>query len=253
MYLNFEEISYAITFKELFDKLNISYEEKNGELKSVVNGQTYIVSLKKNLFFSPTNRALKGSVINFLSVYNGVSLREAALYLKTEFLKPPEGQGGAKVPDLELKYHPFLNDYGISEEMALKFGAGYCSKGIMKGRIAIPIFDQNGVKVAYAGRAVKEDQKPLYLFPKGYKNDYIFNLHRLPDLNYALVFPDPLEAIKHDQEFLDRTLSLLSPNASDAQIEALGQIKKVLLIHKQGDNIGLRLLKKTYVKVMNEL
>ena len=66
---------------------------------------------------------------------------------------------------------------------------GYCSRGLLKGRIAIPIHDEKGSLVAYAGRwatspsAGRPEEAPVnepkYKLPKGFhKSLVVFNLHR---------------------------------------------------------------------------
>ena len=64
------------------------------------------------------------------------------------------------VLDLKLKLdheHPFLAERGITPEVAEAFGIGFADRGIMKDRIAIPIHNERGELVAYAGRYAKED------------------------------------------------------------------------------------------------
>jgi len=48
--------------------------------------------------------------------------------------------------------HPYLAERGLSPETVAAFGLGYCSRGILAGRIAIPIHDAAGRLIAYAGR-----------------------------------------------------------------------------------------------------
>ena len=51
--------------------------------------------------------------------------------------------------------HPYLAKRGLSPELVAAFGLGYSSRGIMAGRICIPIHDAAGNLVAYAGRAMR--------------------------------------------------------------------------------------------------
>ncbi|MEQ9135738.1 MAG: CHC2 zinc finger domain-containing protein [Thalassobaculum sp.] len=75
--------------------------------------------------------------------------------------------------------HDLVQALGISPETCEFFGAGFAPKGIMRGRLAIPIHDLNGDLVAYCGRAVKDDQTPLLVFPKEFEPSlYVFNLHQ---------------------------------------------------------------------------
>ena len=77
--------------------------------------------------------------------------------------------------DFELKHldptHPYLLNRGFSAETIRHFGLGFCSKGLMKDRIAIPLHDHEGKLIGYAGRLVDDalisDANPRYLFPSG--------------------------------------------------------------------------------------
>ena len=60
--------------------------------------------------------------------------------------------------------HPYLEERGLTTETLVDFGAGFCAKGMMAGRIAIPIHNPNGEVVAYAGRYAGEPDKDT---PKG--------------------------------------------------------------------------------------
>ena len=56
----------------------------------------------------------------------------------------------------------------ISRETAETFGVGYFSgKGSMSGRIVIPIHNEHGELVAYAGRTIDESA-PRYKLPAGF-------------------------------------------------------------------------------------
>ncbi len=75
--------------------------------------------------------------------------------------------------DFELKgldpSHPYLKERGFTAETIAHFGLGYCGKGLMQGRIAIPLHDQHGKLIGYAGRLVDDSAidefHPKYKFP----------------------------------------------------------------------------------------
>ena len=48
--------------------------------------------------------------------------------------------------------HPYLLHRGFTPETIRTFGLGCCNRGMLQGRIAIPIHDGKGELVAYAGR-----------------------------------------------------------------------------------------------------
>lgn len=73
------------------------------------------------------------------------------------------GDPGAQenpVLTFELKVdpkHPYLKERGLKKETIEVFGLGFCSRGLMKDRIAIPIHNKDGELVAYCGRWPGED------------------------------------------------------------------------------------------------
>jgi DNA primase len=74
--------------------------------------------------------------------------------------------------DFELRSdpdHPYLKERGFSDETIMHFGLGFCNRGLMAGRVVIPLRDQQGQLIGYAGRFTRDDQigekVPKYLFP----------------------------------------------------------------------------------------
>jgi DNA primase len=65
--------------------------------------------------------------------------------------------------------HPYLKDHGFTDETIHHFGLGFCSRGMLAGRIAIPLHDAAGTLVGYAGRLADDEaidaEHPKYLFP----------------------------------------------------------------------------------------
>jgi DNA primase len=86
----------------------------------------------------------------------------------------------------ELKHldpeHPYLTERGLTPETIATFGIGYhAGKGTMHGRIVIPIHNESGELVAYAGRWPGDppEGEPKYKFPSNFhKSLVLFNLHR---------------------------------------------------------------------------
>ncbi len=76
--------------------------------------------------------------------------------------------------------HPYVSARGLSlETTAARFEIGYyAGPGIMTGRLAIPIHDEQGRLVAYCGRSVASEV-PRYKLPAGFrKSAVLFNYHR---------------------------------------------------------------------------
>ena len=95
-------------------------------------------------------------------------------------------EGVNKPLTFELKLdpeHPYLEERCVDLETINHFGIGFCGRGMMKDRVCIPIHDENGELVAYAGRwannDVPDDVEKYMLPPKFAKSKVLFNLHRV--------------------------------------------------------------------------
>lgn len=79
--------------------------------------------------------------------------------------------------------HPYLAEQGVTQETITTFGLGYHDgRGIMHGRIVIPIHDEHGQLIAYADRWPGDDPpegEPKYKFPPHFRKSLVlYNLHR---------------------------------------------------------------------------
>jgi DNA primase len=99
--------------------------------------------------------------------------------------------------DFELKgldqSHPYLLKRGFTKETIAGFGLGYCWRGLLRERLAIPLSDREGRLVGYAGRLVDDtaisEENPKYRFPgrrrhKGVVHDFrksllVYNADRI--------------------------------------------------------------------------
>jgi DNA primase len=106
---------------------------------------------------------------------------------------PPEEGAPEEQVNAPLKFafkhldtrHPYLlQDRGLKEATIDAFGMGHHSgRGIMQNRICIPIHNEQGELVAYAGRWPADEGWPAgsdkYQLPPGFrKSRVLFNLHR---------------------------------------------------------------------------
>src|ERR1035438_446299 len=90
--------------------------------------------------------------------------------------------------------HPYLTqERGLTLETIVDFGIGFCSKGMMADRIAIPIHNVKSEVVAYAGRFPGEpaEDTPKYKLPAGFrKMQELFNIDRARSEQGPLVIVD---------------------------------------------------------------
>src|SRR5262249_16299362 len=102
---------------------------------------------------------------------------------------PPETTEEQVNPPLKFTFkhldnrHPYLTqDRGLTEATIDFFGLGHhAGKGIMQNRVVIPIHNEQGALVAYAGRSPGDppEGEGKYKFPPNFhKSLVLFNLHR---------------------------------------------------------------------------
>jgi DNA primase len=113
-----------------------------------------------------------GYLIALTAHVKQLGLRDAALELHSHFRAgaPPKAPGrpqeAARAPSEGFQGLDYLeadNDavqaLGIPVEVAQALGIGYAKKGIMRGRICIPLRDASGKLVAYCGYSPSADPK----------------------------------------------------------------------------------------------
>jgi DNA primase len=172
------------------------------------NSPSFSANLEKGIF-QCFGCGAHGNVLDFAILMSGGSpddaddIRKTALHLQKTFGVPQVEQSKApkqerteakadvvpalvNVPlDFELKTldfnHPYLRTRGFTDATIKDFGLGYCAKGYLAGRIAIPLYDRQGRLVGYAGRIVDDslisEENPRYKFPgertrKGVKHQF---------------------------------------------------------------------------------
>ena len=66
--------------------------------------------------------------------------------------------------------HAWFSENNLSQKAVEHFGLGYCARGVLKGRIAIPLHDLDGQLVGYAGLLLDPDEasidNPLVKYPE---------------------------------------------------------------------------------------
>jgi DNA primase len=183
--------------------------------------RTFSANLERGIWQCFSCKA-SGNALDFIAAMMGLNpskadeLRQAAQKAKETFLGngelglefqpakpkveevPPEPPvEGARVLvneplDFELQSldpgHPWFAEKKISRETVEHFGLGYCKRGWLKGRIAIPLRNGDGKLVGYAGRllddAAASEDNPLYAFPKARMHKGVMYEFRVSDLLY---------------------------------------------------------------------
>jgi DNA primase len=119
--------------------------------------------------------------------------------------------------------HAYLTERGLTPETVAEFGIGYCGKGVMSGRIAIPIQNAEGQLVGYSGRwpGVPPEQRPKYRLPDGFKKSAeVFNLARAlkePPDQPLIIVEGFFDVMKLWQLGVRKCVALMGSSLSTAQ------------------------------------
>lgn len=199
--------------------------------------------------------------------------RESASATREPSPKPaPTAEPSA--PNKPLKFrleklerdHPYLAERGLTLETLVDFGVGYCAKGMMAERIAIPIHNPQGEVVAYAGRFPGEpgEDTPKYKLPQGFRKSLeLYNLDRAikePAEQSLVIVEGFFSCMKFHQMGFRKVVALMGSTLSEAQEELLRQhtspkTRIVVLLDEDEagrngrDDLAVRLAKFAYVKI----
>lgn len=126
--------------------------------------------------------------------------------------------------------HPYFAQRELDAATIAEFGLGYASRGMMKGRICIPICDEDGQLVAYAGRWAGADEdipagEDKYKLPAGFQKTLVlFNLHRVRQSAPAiseLVVVEGYFSVMRLHELGIPAVALMGSSIADGQIALL--------------------------------
>jgi hypothetical protein len=226
-------------------------------------------------------------VLDFVAIMASCSIRDAALNLRDWFLNsaspsPPiekgsdtSGEPAAKIDDDQNKpltfslreidhAHPYLIQRGITVETAQTFGTGlFSGRGLMRDRVVIPIHNECGELVAYAGRSI-DATEPKYKLPVGFKKSAeLFNLHRALEASKEssariVVCEGFFDCMKVYQAGVRAVVGLMGSSLSDLQETVLKKFARVILF-LDGDEAGRgaaqtiasRLIHHTFVRLVD--
>jgi DNA primase len=234
-----------------------------------------------------------GNVLDFVAVMESCTVRDAALKLQSWFMSgeaagengaaaaparaversEPVGESasagnGGVVVNAPLPFtlrdvdssHPYLATRGIGRETAEEFSVGFFpGKGMMAGRVVIPIHNAAGELVAYAGRALDDATEPRYKLPAGFDGSReLYNYYRARKTartGTVVVVRGFFSAMAVHQAGFLPVVALMGFSLSDAQADLLGAFDRVLLMLGGGEagaeataNAAARLVPRCFVR-----
>ena len=162
--------------------------------------------------------------------------------------------------------HPYLRERGLTKETVIDFGIGFCAKGMMADRIAIPIHDPQGEVVAYAGRfpGNAPGDTPKYKLPQGFRKSLeLFNIDRAlkePPEGPLVIVEGFFDCMMLHQNGCRKSVALMGSSMSAAQEELIrkstdSRIQIILMLDEDEagragrEDIAMRLAKFAFVKI----
>jgi len=160
--------------------------------------------------------------------------------------------------------HSYIKKRGIKEETAEHFGIGFFyGKGSMADRLVIPIHNEEGELIAYAGRAVDDKVEPKYKVPAGFRKSLVlFNYHRVKssvNRGVVIVTEGFFDSMKIYQAGFPYVIALMGCEMSEAQenllIEHFDEVVIMLDADESGrsaaSQIASRIVRKLFVRIVD--
>lgn len=301
-WVDFKAVKAAVSLQMVLNRYDINWLRKSGQelrgrcpIHKGEGDRTFHVNVTKGAFncFSCKHR---GNVLDFVAAMEQCSVRDAALKLRDWFGVGETGPVKSSLPatpkvaaalpqavgdlhNLPTCINPPLafqlnvnsaHEYGLSrglnKETLDYFGAGVCqSRGMFAGRFVIPLHDEQGRLVGYAGRSITGSE-PKYLLPsreKGfYKSHLLFNLHRVVKevgADDPVILVEGCFGVMWLRQAGYAALALLGSALSEQQEQLLADHFERLVLLFDGDEAGraatqdclIRLARRFFVRVID--
>jgi DNA primase len=250
--------------------------------------ETFIIQTVKNIWTCQSSSCVDGrsgkkggNILDFVALMENCSIRDAAVKLRDWFLvtnaNPESRKGSDSTPapnsntddegeNKPLAFslqgidheHPYLQQRGVKEGFARDFGIGFFpGKGLMSGRVVIPIHNERGELVAYAGRAIDQTE-PKYKLPAGFKKSAVlFNLHRVVR-DTVIIVEGFFDCLKVNQAGYIEVVALMGSSLSARQEELLRVFEDIIILldgdaagREAAKEIASRLVSSHFVRVVS--
>lgn len=294
-WIDFKELRSKLKFEEVLAHYGVEVRRKGEQHLGFCplpghsgsrRSPSFSANLERGIFHCFGCHA-KGNILDFAALMEGEKLegrglKKVALKLR-EVFKIEQGdksprESGKKQPsapveeqrelpalvnqplDFELKgldrSHPYLLDRGFTQETIAYFGLGYCERGSLAGRVAIPLHDTEGRLVGYAGRVVDDAaitaDNPRYRMPSKRERDgsafefkkglFLYNGHRVRSPSDNLIAVEGFPSVWWlRQNGFPRAVATMGAECSEEQEDLLVSLVSpagTLWVMPDGDKAG---------------
>ncbi|MCU7866444.1 MAG: hypothetical protein KZQ92_21020 [Candidatus Thiodiazotropha sp. (ex Lucinoma borealis)] len=176
MYIDFQALKEAVSIEQVAGMLGIDLSETIGQWRGPCphckegGERTLAITPGKGFYCFTASKG--GDCIALAAHILNVPVKDAAVHIAKQFGLFESNNAGTDPetasPFSPLTYlhfeHEAVQALGLEKEAAKALGIGYAKKGIMRGRVAIPIREEDGTIVGYCGYSANAD--PHLKFPK---------------------------------------------------------------------------------------
>lgn len=245
-YVDFQAIKEQVSIERAADLLGLKLKPAGSQLRGicpVCNGdeRSLVITPAKQVFYCFRAKT-GGDCISLVAHVRGIPVRDAGQFLSGNGTVPVPGAGtGTSSPTAPQKEkgranapafdpdayakglnieHEALEKFGLSAKVCARWRCGIAAKGVLRGRLALPVCDPAGTIVAFIGRALDE---PHYAFPNGFvAADHIFGADRL-EPGEVRILSDPVQVITAYENGV-QAVAFLTDTVSPIQLEMLASI-----------------------------
>ena len=279
-WIDFKELRSKLSFEAVLKHYGVEVKRRGNQHHGYCplpnhdgkrNSPSFSANLEKGIF-QCFGCGAKGNLLDFAVLMengnpkDGKTLRNVAVELQKRFClelgdapkdkpaeKPqPKAEPKSELPvvvnaplGFELKEldaeHSYLLNRGFTPETIEHFGLGFCSRGLLKNRVAIPLRDHLGELIGYAGRVVSDveitEDNPRYKFPGTRERDgKILEFRKTLFLYNGFRFKTPLDDLMVVEGFtgvwwlhqngLPHVIGVMGADCSERQAELIVSLVK---------------------------
>jgi len=161
-------------------------------------------------------------------------------------------------PKADIPY--LLEEKKFPVDFLSKLGIGWVSKGMFSGRVVVPIHNEKGELVAYAGRGQKEAdiiKRGRWLLPKSFhKSMELFNQHRAMECDLesdGLVVVEGFWSALRWHQAGYPAVGLMGCDMSDCQLDRIASMTSRVWLMLDNDDAGLKAREKVALKLAGKV
>lgn len=241
-FIDFQELKGRVDIRSACSFLQLDLKESGAQLRGPCPAcqsnrpRSLVVTPKKGAAYCFSAKQ-GGDIIWLTSHIRGVSAKEAAHLLDQQFggtvQVPGNSTSTGTVPidrskEREMQPLSYLQadhekvvGLGVLSDTAEYFQCGHAPKGIMRGKLTIPVHNREGRLLGYCGRSYDSGELS---FPTGFKpEEHIFNAHRVTEGDLFLT-RDPLEVLLAHENGVENVVSFLTETYNPLQLEMLASL-----------------------------